>query len=311
VKQSKEERLLALTCALLAAPGGLTKSEIALAVIGYRESTGAAHDKMFERDKAELRATGVAIETLGAFDNPEDQSDARYRISRESFEWPANFELTPEKLALLELAAKVWNSRSVSLAASTGLNRLKSLGLIATDADAGVLRPRLIAADAVFEPLSQAIADLNWVRFQYQKPNGERSVREVMPWRLRHLEGQWVLLATEQGGEQARNFLLRRIIGGFSVLETSFQAPAAAEVSAAERSLEAFAAGNRAQLKITEGTEAWWHFGAQSEVELSYMDEALFAEELREYGNSIAVLKPESLAAAIRNGYREVLKDHA
>jgi proteasome accessory factor B len=311
VKQSKEERLLALTCALLAAPGGLTKSEIALAVIGYRESTGAAHDKMFERDKAELRATGVAIETLGAFDNPEDQSDARYRISRESFKWPANFELTPEKLALLELAAKVWNSRSVSLAASTGLNRLKSLGLIATDADAGVLRPRLIAADAVFEPLSQAIADLNWVRFQYQKPNGERSVREVMPWRQRHLEGQWVLLAREQGGEQARNFLLRRIIGGFSVLETSFQAPTAAEVSAAERSLEAFAAGNRAQLKITEGTEAWWHFGAHSEVELSYMDEALFAEELREYGNSIAVLKPESLAAAIRNGYREVLKDHA
>jgi proteasome accessory factor B len=311
VKQSKEERLLALTCALLAAPGGLTKSEIALAVIGYRESAGAAHDKMFERDKAELRATGVAIETLGAFDNPEDQSDARYRISRESFEWPANFELTPEKLALLELAAKVWNSRSVSLAASTGLNRLKSLGLIATDADAGVLRPRLIAADAVFEPLSQAIADLNWVRFQYQKPNGDRSVREVMPWRLRHLEGQWVLLAREQGGEQARNFLLRRIIGGFSVLETSFQAPTAAEVSAAERSLEAFAAGNRAELKITEGTEAWWHFGAQSEVELSYMDEALFAEELREYGNSIAVLKPESLAAAIRNGYREVLKDHA
>jgi proteasome accessory factor B len=311
VRQSKEERLLALTCALLAAPNGLSKSEIALAVVGYHDSSGAALDKMFERDKAELRSTGVAIETLGAFDNPEDQTDARYRVSRESFDWPSDFELNPEKLALLELAARVWNNKSVSSAATSGLNRLKSLGLISADADAGILRPQLMAADPSFEKLGQAIAELNWVRFEYQKPNRERSIREVMPWRLRQLQGQWVLLASERAGDQARNFLLRRIISGVSVLETKFLAPSSDEVSVAERSLEAFAAGNRARLKITEGTEAWWQFGRQSEVELSFMDEALLAEQLREYGNSIFVLEPESLANAIRDGYREVLAIHA
>lgn len=311
MKQSKEERLLALTCALLAAPNGLTKAEITLAVLGYQESSGVALDKMFERDKAELRATGVAIETLGSFENPDDQTDARYRVSRESFEWPADFALNPEKLALLELAARVWNNRSVSSVANSGLNRLKSLGLIAADADAGVLRPQLIASDPAFEPLSQAIAELSTVRFEYQKPNGERSVREVMPWRLRQLQGQWVLLAGEGDEAQPRNFLLRRVISGIRVLESRFSAPSADAISAAERALETFAAGNRARLRIIEGTEAWWHFGGKSEVELNFMDETLLAEELREYGNSVAVIEPQSLAIAIENGYREVIANHA
>jgi proteasome accessory factor B len=311
VKQNKEERLLALTCALLAAPNGLTKGEISVAVVGYRESSGAALDKMFERDKAELRATGVAIETLGSYENPEDQTDARYRVSRESFRWPSEFELTSEKLALLELAARVWNNRSVSSVANAGLNRLKSLGLIAADADAGVLRPQLIASDPAFEPLSQAIAELSWVRFEYQKPNGERSVRDVMPWRLRQLQGQWVLLAGESSEGEARNFLLRRIVSGISLLDATFDAPRAEVISAAERSLELFAAGNLARLRITEGTEAWWQFGRQSEVELSFMDETLLAEELREYGSSVTVIEPESLALAIEKGYREVIASHA
>lgn len=311
MKQSKEERLLALTCALLAAPNGLSKAEISDAVLGYQESSGVALDKMFERDKAELRATGVAIETLGAFDNPDDQSEARYRVSRESFEWPADFELTPEKMALLELATRVWNNRAVGGAASAGLHRLKSLGLIAADADAGVLRPQLIAADSTFEPLSEAISELSWVRFEYQKPNGEQSLREVTPWRLRQLEGQWVLLAAEASGESGRNFLLRRIVGAVTVLERKFTAVDAQRISDAERALEAFASRNRAKLRISENTEAWWHFGGQSEVELNFMDEALLAEELREYGSSIKVIEPASLARAISDGYREVISIHA
>lgn len=311
MKQSKEERLLALTCALLAAPNGLVKADIAMAVLGYSESGGQALDKMFERDKSELRAAGVAIETLGDPANPDDQSEARYRVSRESFDWPTDFSLTPEKLAILELAARVWNTQAVSAAASAGLNRLKSRGLIAADADAGVLRPHLIATDTAFEPLSQAIAELSWVRFEYQKQNGDIAIREVMPWRLRQLQGQWVLLASEQLGQVAHNFLLKRIRSGVTALEIKFSPPSAAQLSEAERALEKFASGNLARFSVAAGTEAWWQFGKQSEVSLSYMDEALLAETLREFGNSISVIEPKSLASAIQAGYRRVLADHA
>jgi proteasome accessory factor B len=311
LKQSKEERLLALTCALLAAPSGLTKPELVTAILGYRESAGAGLDKMFERDKAELRASGVAIETLGAIDNPDDQSEARYRISRESFDWPDEFELNSEKLALLELAARVWNAKSVGASATAGLNRLKSLGLVAADADAGILRPQLIAADAAFEPLSQAIGELNWVRFEYEKPDGSRSVREVMPWRLRQLQGQWVLLASESADQPTKNFLLRRIVSGVKTLETRFEAPAASLISTAELELEQFATQNIAVLEVAKHTEAWWHFGQQEQVEINYMDEALLAETLREFGGSVRVISPASLAEAIIAGYREVLAAHA
>jgi proteasome accessory factor B len=311
LKQSKEERLLALTCALLAAPQGLTKADLVAAVLGYQETGGAGLDKMFERDKAELRASGVAIETLGAPENPDDQTDARYRISRESFDWPAEFELNPEKLALLELAARVWNAKSVGANATAGLNRLKSLGLIAADADAGILRPQLIAADAAFEPLTQAISDLSWVRFEYEKPDGSRSVREVMPWRLRQLQGQWVLLAAESGAEQTKNYLLRRIVSGVKILEAKFAAPESDAISLAERELERFAAQNVAVLAVTRNTEAWWHFGQQGHVEINFTDEALLAETLREFGSSIQVISPESLAEAVRAGYRKALAAHA
>ena len=59
-------------------------------------------------------------------------------------------------------------------------------------------------------------------------------------------------------------------------------------------------------------SEAWWHFGADSErVELHFMDEALLAEDLMEFGSELRVIGPQSLVDRIRLGFEAVVRDHA
>ena len=44
---------------------------------------------------------------------------------------------------------------------------------------------------------------------------------------------------------------------------------------------------------------------------MNYMDEALFAEDLMEFGSDVNVLEPESLAARVRLGFERVVNSHA
>ena len=57
----KTERLINLTLALLATKRYLKKSEILTNVQGY-EGTQEAKERMFERDKDDLRSLGIEIE---------------------------------------------------------------------------------------------------------------------------------------------------------------------------------------------------------------------------------------------------------
>jgi len=55
---TKTERLVNLTLALLASKRFLKKSEILRTVAGY-EGSAESMDRMFERDKDDLRALGI------------------------------------------------------------------------------------------------------------------------------------------------------------------------------------------------------------------------------------------------------------
>ena len=65
-RSAPEERLVNLVVALMATEQGLTKDTILSSVAGYREqgSAGASKDaleKMFERDKENLRSLGIPV----------------------------------------------------------------------------------------------------------------------------------------------------------------------------------------------------------------------------------------------------------
>lgn len=315
--QSKEERLFTLTCALLAAgSAGLTKEQILHSVQGYKDAgAGSAVDKLFERDKASLREAGIALEVSGQDDFADTPEDPKYRIPRGSFSWPKGFELNAAKLQLLELAARAWNQQSLSVAARQGLTRLKALGLVQLESQFEIFAPRLLAQHFAFAPLSNAIANLTVVRFDYKKPDGQISTRIVQPWKLRQIEGQWVLLAKEPAESFAKNFLLRRIYSRIELSDETFSNPNPEEIAKAEKALDEFVSQQIAKIEIQPNSEASSYFGTFSDdfeiVEINYMDEGLFAEDLRELGSTVKVIFPESLARAVKIGFEEVLTQHA
>ena len=83
----KTERLINLTLALLATKRYLTKSEIFRAVAGYSGSPETM-ERMFERDKDELRGLGIEIEVKGI--DPLFEDEQGYLIRSETFQLSEN-----------------------------------------------------------------------------------------------------------------------------------------------------------------------------------------------------------------------------
>jgi predicted DNA-binding transcriptional regulator YafY len=83
-----------LVICLLVSRGYVGKSRIRKVVEGYREQTEDAFEKMFERDKEELREIGIPIE-LGHNDRLFDDEPG-YRIRRDAFELPP-IDLAPDE----------------------------------------------------------------------------------------------------------------------------------------------------------------------------------------------------------------------
>ena len=311
-KQTPAERLVTLTCCLLARPTmGLSKNELYQAVSAYAgASSDVARERMFERDKAALKEAGFQLEVIGN-DGFEDTDSSRYRIQKGSFAWPKDLTLNPHKLQLLELAAKAWNNQVMGDSARSGLTRLKSLGLIQMNTDLGMFSPRLLAQHPAFAPLANAISLGTIVQFNYRKADGSESRREIAPLKLRQIEGEWVLLGDETG--VIKNFLLRRIISIVQELTEDAPKVASSAIEQAEAELVAHVLQQVATLELAEDTEGFWHFnpGPDNLVSVNYMDEALFAEDLMEFGSDVKVISPDSLASRIRENLEKVVALHA
>ena len=304
--QSPAERLFTITCCLMAAPSsGLTKQALYQAVPGYQSAeNNEARERMFERDKKDLRAAGVQLEAVQI-----DGEIERYVIAKGTFDWPKDFKLTPEQLGLVEIAAKAWNTKQFAQSARTALARLKSLGYVDISRELNYIAPRLVVKHKAFLPLAEAIDESKTVAFEYRVPGEAAKTREVNPLRLRLIEGEWVLLA--QRGSEIRNYLLRRIISKIKNLGVSFTPVAQEEISRAEEDLVLFTKSNKALIEVLEGTEAWWHFGEKARVELQFMDEELLAEDLLEFGSEITVLEPASLVDKLKQKLERVVSQHA
>ena len=87
----KSERLVSLTIALLATKRFLTKNEIFNSIEGC-EGEADAKERMFERDKEDLRNLGITIE-VGSFD-PLFEDEAGYRIRADEYQLEIS-DLTP------------------------------------------------------------------------------------------------------------------------------------------------------------------------------------------------------------------------
>jgi proteasome accessory factor B len=314
------ERLFNLTCALLVARNGLSKSEIFATVQGYKEiykpgGDSTAINRMFERDKTLLTRAGILWRSFIPKEAMDDNQEFRYLIANEDFVWPKGIKLTSKQVALLNLAAQVWAKASLSSDANRAIHRIRAMGEIADSSSLIGIAPRIRTHELSFLPLSTAIESCSRVSFDYLKPGeSEVTVRNIEPWSLQNIGGQWLLVGFDLDRSEPRNFLLKRIISEVDIQDVTFDPPGKTDVDKALEDLEAHKQSQRARIKVAPASAAWFHFDlapTEENFELNFMDLHLLAEELMEFADEIEVLEPSELADLIKANLQKVSDDHA
>lgn len=219
----KSERLVNLTIALLATKRYLTKSEIFRTVEGY-EGAPEAMERMFERDKDDLRSLGITIE-LGTFD-PIFEDEAGYRITPSSYQLNLG-ELDGIDIALLSLAASAWSGAALERESTSALIKLESLGIDSDSEALTLLSPQVNGTDQNFVLITDAIVRRSDIEFEYVGSDLSKLVRKISPYSLRGKSGSWYLLGLDREKGAARTFRLDRIVSEVSVSkkENSFEIP--------------------------------------------------------------------------------------
>jgi proteasome accessory factor B len=318
----QSERLYSLTLALVQTEVGLTKDEIFMSIRGYRldlERAGGFHgdlvalNKKFDRDKEKLRELGVQI--VPAANSSEGDSDYRYRISREIYEWPEGSTITSKQLQLLELAASLWDRAALSPEATNAITRLRAIADIGDASISQGIAPRISTIEPSFSPLKKAIEERVQVSFTYRRADGQEAIRTVEPWQLAHINGLWMLLGLDVERGAPRNFLLKRIHSKVSRSKQPITEPTPEQITNAKSELAEVFKANIAKIQVRSGTTAAMHFETHNlpkgEVELNYYDLALLAEELLEFGQSVRVVSPPELKDLIRETLEQVVSNHA
>lgn len=205
----KNERLINLTIALLATRRYLTKSEIFRTIEGY-EGSAESKERMFERDKDDLRRIGILIDVRGV--DPGFEDEPGYRIHPDTYSLNLG-ELNGGEIALLSLAAEAWRGAALGEPAQSALVKLRSLG-IASDFDAlPNLSPKLNVRSPNFVPLTRAIADRMTISFKYLSAQLQEDLRKVNPFGLGSRHGNWYLVGFDNDRADIRTFRLDRISG--------------------------------------------------------------------------------------------------
>ncbi|MFI6576279.1 helix-turn-helix transcriptional regulator [Nocardiopsis sp. NPDC050513] len=216
MSRRKTERQLNLVICLLSTRRHLTAQEIRTTVLGYAEAESeSAFKRMFERDKRELRDSGIPIQ-VGTGDAVSGEEG--YRISRTDYELP-EIELLPDEALVLGLAARAWRHASLGEAAANALFKLRAAGVpVDTEAAPG-LTPAMRTDEPSFGPVWQAVRDRRPIAFDYRKPGqGTAERREVEPWGIVNLRGHWYVVGHDRMRDARRVFRLGRVRGEVSVL---------------------------------------------------------------------------------------------
>lgn len=205
------ERLLDLVIALRETRRPMTAADVRERVAGYGDSDHEAFRRMFERDKADLRALGVPIATVTSVDDDR----LAYRITPADYDLPA-VRLEPGELAALALALQ---ATGLADEAGAGLRKLEVDAGGPPDGGHGVdgWRGRAALEVDLQAPhrgeLLEAQRTRSTVRFSYRPLRRDVAERTVDPHGLVHRRGRWYLVGHDHDREARRAFRLDRVEG--------------------------------------------------------------------------------------------------
>ncbi len=309
----KSERLVNLTIALLATKRYLTKSEIFSTVAGY-SGDSESRDRMFERDKDDLRSLGITIE-LGTFD-PLFEDEAGYRIKPESYALQLQ-ELDTTDIALLSQASKLWREAALADSAQTGLRKLKALGLDSDINSIVDVTPLAPTTPEQLPDLIEAITERRRIVFEYLDENLKSQLRLVSPYRLSNARGFWYLIGFDEERAALRTFRVDRFsskvstkgpAANFDVDLLAIDVAEASYLESAQMATVAIRKGRAPHLRnegaVLEVDSEW------DNVEIQFHNEESLIQEILWLGEDAYILSPQSLRERITLYLEALVKQH-
>ena len=302
----KSERLVNLTIALLATKRYLTKSEIFRTVDGY-EGSPEAMERMFERDKDDLRSLGIAIE-LGSFD-PLFEDEAGYRITPSSYKLDLG-ELDGTDIALLSIAASAWTGAALERESTSALIKLASMGLDSDSQALSLLAPRINGTNENFTLITDAIIRRSEIEFEYMSSDLTKQQRRIAPYSLRGQSGSWYLVGQDLEKNSLRTFRLDRIVSEVSaskksntyVIPDEIPDQGAEEVREIARIRIRKNRGHqlRSYATVIDGDEEW------DEVSLPIVDANWLLRTILWHRDDVVLLEPSSLRKQVVQSLKEL-----
>lgn len=299
----KSERLLNLLITLLVSRSYVTKERIRTVVEQYRDAGDEAFEKMFERDKDELRSLGIPIEV--GFADRAFEDEPGYRVDRSAFELP-QIDLEPDEAAVIGLAARVWQHAGLASATSDALVKLKAAGVSVDRAALHVAQPQLTVEEPAFEAFWEATRTRTPVAFDYRTATApEASERHLQPWGVVSYRGRWYAVGHDTDRGEPRVFRLSRVKGPVRTAGKagSYDVPPGTDLRALTRSLAPTPAQHRAVLRVRPGAayglrrhaEVVAAGGDWDRAEVSYGRTDAMADEVLGYGADVVVESPPDL----------------
>lgn len=291
--------------ALLAAKRFITKSDLLRCVAGY-EGTPESKERMFERDKDELRSLGIVIE-VSALD-PLFDDEQGYRIKPEGYSLALK-ELSPDELGLLCLAAETWKDASLEASVQGAMRRLRSLGISTNPAESLSHLHPITTREVTFSPAWNAVLFLQKISFFYRKESSVESEERVLkPYGMAAWKGSWYLVGEDESRNEIRTFKLIRMtseikkIGrpgsylvpkNFSITDYLQAITPAKNLECRLRLRKGLAMQLRARATEIKTGDDW------DEITLFYGDDDSIMKLLMWYGAEIEVISPPSLRKEI------------
>lgn len=320
---SKSERLLNLLIMLLVQRGFVGKDRIRDAL--YPGMGDEAFEKMFERDKEELRSLGVPVE-VGSMDAYFDDEPG-YRIRPDEFAVP-DIELTSDEAAVIGLATRVWQHAQLAEATSGAVRKLAALGVAIDESALDIAEPRLSAEEPSFDVFWEAAQERIPVEFDYRRPGEPRGqTRHLQPWGVVRYAGRWYVVGHDTDRDAERVFRLSRVQGDVrrSGAPGSYTVPAGVDLRETAVRLAPAPTSTEAVLLVRSGAGVALRRDALSvETDVAGPDDRTgwdrlriarsehgLVEEVLGYGDAVYVEAPTEVRAEVVSRLRSMLEGAA
>jgi len=209
----KSERLVNLVIALLATRRSLTKSEIFRTIDGY-DGNEESMERMFERDKDELRSLGIEIEVSGL--DPLFEDELGYRINPEGFVLDTK-GFSAAEIAYMSMGAQLWKDASLDQPSQRALRKLSSLSSSINLTDIPAVAPITFSAPIFLDEIITAISERRTIDFLYLDTELNSNKRSVNVYSYFSNQGFWYFSGLDVSKNEIRTFRCDRIVGDITV----------------------------------------------------------------------------------------------